>query len=98
MPEKTLLRGDPSSGTCRLDPPDGMAVSTAVFVALGELSETPSTEIDPLSRSVDPDLIDALHSARTDDAITIEGEVSVQVEEYTVVIEDGGEVLIRTDH
>lgn len=97
MPEESLLRGDPTTGDCRLDPPADMPISTAVFVAIGELSETPSRELKPFCRSVDPELIDALYEAQTNDAVTVEGEVAVEVAEYTVVIEPDGGVLIEGD-
>ena len=67
--------------------------SVSVIEAVASIADCDPIALDPLHKYVDPDALDAIFE-RNGDANPVTGRVSFRFEDYLVVVNSAGEILV----
>lgn len=70
-------------------------VSVELVLAIAEIADRDPLEMRPIYEYCDPETIDALCAARRNDAVEIDGDVSVTIADHRVTIDAGGVLRIE---
>ncbi|WP_254768290.1 HalOD1 output domain-containing protein [Salinilacihabitans rarus] len=84
------LKYDADAEAYVLVPSPEADVSVELVLAIAEITDRDPLEMRPIYECCDPETIDALCAARRNDAVEIDGDVSVTIADHRVTIEADG--------
>lgn len=93
--DQPWIEYDSEADRYRIDVLPGHSAATTAVIAIARVAGVDPVDMKPLHDSVDPELLESLHRAATDDAIRFDGEVTVSVDEYLIVVETDGTLSVE---